>query len=48
MAEHLRQINRIDDEVRSVHVPLSYMEELYHLRLHIHLLESNIRERIRT
>jgi TRAP transporter TAXI family solute receptor len=45
MAEHLKQINRIEDEVRSVHVPLSYMEELYHLRLHIQLLETNIRER---
>jgi TRAP-type uncharacterized transport system substrate-binding protein len=41
----LTQIARIDNEVRSVHVPLSYMEELYQLRVHLNLLEEAVKER---
>ncbi len=43
---HLEQIGRIEDEVRSVHVPLSYMEDLYQLRMHLNLLEEKIRVRL--
>ncbi len=46
MAEHLKEIEKIEDEVRNVQVPPSYMEELYHLRLHINLVEEKVREQI--
>ncbi|CAN5542392.1 TAXI family TRAP transporter solute-binding subunit [soil metagenome] len=45
LAGLLKQIARIDNEVRSVHVPLSYMEELYQLRVHLNLLEETAKER---
>ncbi len=44
LKEHLMRIEKIEAEVRSVHVPLSYMEELYNLRLHINLVEQKVRE----
>jgi len=46
MRGHLKQIERIDHEVRSVHVPLSYMQELYQLRMHLNLLEEIAKERM--
>jgi TRAP transporter TAXI family solute receptor len=39
VADRLRRLER---EVTSVSVPLSYTGELYHLRLHIHLLQERL------
>ncbi len=38
--EAIRVVNDMEQEVRSVEVPLSYAEELYNLRLHIDLLRT--------
>lgn len=35
-------LDKMEDEVRVVEVPLSYAEELYHLRLHIDLLRKQL------
>lgn len=35
LADHLAALDRIEHEVGQLSVPLSYAEELYHLRLHI-------------
>jgi len=40
LIEAIRVVNEMEQEVRSVEVPLSYAEELYNLRLHIDLLRS--------
>jgi len=36
------KLNRIDLELEAVNVPLSYMEEFYHLRLHIDLIKRRL------
>lgn len=38
------ELDRIEDEVKQVSVPLSYAEPLYHLRLHIDLLRDKLQE----
>ncbi|BHH82809.1 TAXI family TRAP transporter solute-binding subunit [Desulforhopalus sp. 52FAK] len=40
LIEAIRVVNAMEQEVRSVEVPLSYAEELYNLRLHIDLLRT--------
>lgn len=42
LAEDRRRINRLEQDIASVRVPLSYMEEFYNLRLHL----AYIRDRI--
>ncbi|MEN8761230.1 MAG: TAXI family TRAP transporter solute-binding subunit [Thiogranum sp.] len=37
------RLEAIEEEVRKVHVPLSYVDELYDLRLHIGLVRSKLR-----
>ncbi len=37
------RLEAIEEEVRKVHVPLSYVDELYNLRLHIGLVRSKLR-----
>ncbi|MDQ6969056.1 MAG: TAXI family TRAP transporter solute-binding subunit [Mariprofundus sp.] len=37
----LDDLNRIESEIRKVHVPLSYAKELYDLRLHVALIQDN-------
>ena len=37
------RLEAIEEEVRKVHVPLSYVDELYDLRLHINLVRSKLR-----
>ncbi len=39
----LVQLDRIEDEVRKVEVPLSYADELYSLRLHLDLVRKHLR-----
>ncbi len=41
-ANHLDQLNTLDQKVLNVSVPLSYSEELYQLRLHINLLREKL------
>lgn len=43
--QFLGVLDEMEDEVRQVEVPLSYAEELYHLRLHIDLLRSQLTRR---
>lgn len=40
----LKRVHDIEHDIREVHVPLSYMEDLYHLRLHVELIESKVRQ----
>ncbi len=40
------QLGSMEAEVRQLEVPLSYAEELYHLRLHIDLLRTQLERRI--
>ncbi|MGB5474259.1 MAG: TAXI family TRAP transporter solute-binding subunit [Gammaproteobacteria bacterium] len=40
--ELLRQLQSIDDDVRKLHVPLSYSDELYNLRLHIDMVRKKL------
>ena len=36
----MAELEALENEIRSVHVPLSYAEELYHLRMHCSLLRK--------
>lgn len=40
---YLAELDRIEHEAAKVSVPLSYAEELYHLRVHIALVKDNMR-----
>jgi hypothetical protein len=43
LQEYLVGLNRIEEKVSNLSVPLSYSEELYHLRMHIDLLRNKIK-----
>ena len=40
--ERLQALQRLEKEVNQVSVPLSYADDLYHLRLHIDLVRSEL------
>ncbi len=42
----LQQLERIEQEVANVSIPLSYMEEFYNLRLHLDFVMRRVRERL--
>ncbi|MEM6394038.1 MAG: TAXI family TRAP transporter solute-binding subunit [Planctomycetota bacterium] len=42
----LDQLNQLETELLDVQVPLSYMEEFYHLRLHLGYVRQRLRERL--
>jgi TRAP transporter TAXI family solute receptor len=42
--EYLAELDRIEDKVTKVSIPLSYSEELYDLRLHIEMLRNELRK----
>ncbi len=44
ISKSIEDLNTIEDEVRQVEVPLSYAEELYHLRQHIDMIRRQIKE----
>ncbi|NJN47520.1 MAG: hypothetical protein HC808_14760 [Candidatus Competibacteraceae bacterium] len=44
--EAISELDRIDNEVLHLEVPLSYAEHLYHLRQHIQLVRQKIRSEI--
>jgi len=39
--ELLAELDRIESDIRKVHVPLSYADELYNLRLHLSLIRES-------
>jgi hypothetical protein len=41
----VKRLQELEKEVASVSVPLSYTGELYHLRLHIHLIAEKLASR---
>jgi TRAP transporter TAXI family solute receptor len=42
--EYLAKLDKIEDKVTRVSIPLSYTEELYQLRLHIEMLRNELRK----
>ena len=42
--EYLAKLDRIEDKVTKVSIPLSYSKELYDLRLHIEMLRNELRK----
>ncbi len=44
-ASLLDDLDRIEAEIKKVHVPLSYAEELYDLRLHLTLVRNQVEEK---
>jgi TRAP transporter TAXI family solute receptor len=42
--EYLAELDRLEEQVSKVSIPLSYSEELYGLRLHIDMLRKKLRE----
>ncbi|ETW98010.1 MAG: C4-dicarboxylate ABC transporter substrate-binding protein [Candidatus Entotheonella factor] len=42
--EQLRELDRIEDEVIKVSVPLSYADQLYNLRMHIELVREQVKK----
>lgn len=46
LREFRDKLSQVDRELEQVTVPLSYMEEFYHLRMHIDLIERRLNERL--
>ncbi|MDX1529746.1 MAG: C4-dicarboxylate ABC transporter substrate-binding protein, partial [Gammaproteobacteria bacterium] len=44
LEEHMATIERMEKEVSKVEVPLSYADQLYHLRLHIDLMRGKLND----
>ena len=40
--QYLSELDRIEERVLSISVPLAYSEELYHLRSHIEMLRNKL------
>ena len=43
LQEYLVKLEGIEEKVSNISVPLSYSEELYHLRMHIDLLRGKLK-----
>ncbi|MDG1894923.1 MAG: hypothetical protein P8J37_08445, partial [Fuerstiella sp.] len=46
-SEHAARLEAMSNELSTVHIPLSYMEEFYNLRLHIDLVDAELERRTR-
>jgi len=46
LQEYLVKLEGIEEKVSNISVPLSYSEELYHLRMHIGMLRSKLKQMI--
>ena len=46
LQEYLVGLDRIEEKVSNLSVPLSFSEELYHLRMHIDMLRSKLKQMI--
>jgi uncharacterized coiled-coil DUF342 family protein len=44
LEDYLERLNRIENQVSQISVPLAYREEVYDLRLHIDLLRKKLRD----
>jgi len=44
VGSYLAELDKMEQEVTKVSVPLSYAEELYHLRVHINLVQKKLRQ----
>ena len=44
LQEYLVGLNRIEEKVSNLSVPLSFSEELYHLRMHIDMLRNKLKQ----
>ena len=44
MEEYMDRLNRIENQVSQISVPLAYREQVYDLRLHIDLLRKKLRD----
>jgi TRAP transporter TAXI family solute receptor len=44
VGRYLAELDKMEQEVAKVSVPLSYAEELYHLRVHINLVQKKLRQ----
>jgi TRAP-type uncharacterized transport system substrate-binding protein len=47
IVSHAETLNQMKSELERVNVPLSYMQEFYHLRLHLDLVQQGLDERSR-
>ncbi|MBW2707656.1 MAG: hypothetical protein JRD84_15365 [Deltaproteobacteria bacterium] len=46
LQEYLVELEGVEEKVSNIAVPLSFSEELYHLRMHIDLLRSKLKQMI--
>ena len=46
LQEYLVELDGIEAKVSNISAPLAYSEELYHLRMHIDLLRSKLKQLI--
>jgi TRAP transporter TAXI family solute receptor len=46
LQKYLAKIDRIEEKVSQIAVPLSFSQELYHLRMHIDMLRSKLKQMI--
>ena len=46
LQEYLAKLEGVEEKVSNISVPLSFSEELYHLRMHIDLLRSKLKQMI--
>ncbi len=46
LREYLVKLEGVEEKVCNISVPLSYSEELYHLRMHIDMLENKLKRLI--
>ena len=46
LQEYLAELEALEEKVSNISVPLSFTEELYHLRMHIDLLKSKLKQMI--
>ena len=46
LQEYLVKLEGVEEKVSNIAVPLSFSEELYHLRMHIDLLRSKLEQMI--
>ena len=47
LEKQLQHLDDIEDKVNNTSLPLAYMEELYHLRSHIHFVRDRLQERMK-
>ena len=47
LQKQMLHLDEIEEKVNNTSLPLSYMEELYHLRSHIHFVRDRLQERLR-